>query len=214
MRGVPERVARCSAPLTSSDAHETPCFARLDLLESLRSERRSIDVAGVSASAIATVARTAWRGSPGRRDLSATSLAADGSRTGKKANRDKTPNVFYRELCTCRLRTIAQCLGVSARRMGAGRGRTSACLHREAGLIRKDLVSGRLCVLRLGFVHFARGLCPGRSELYQIRPQLGVAFGLSQSDAFAGSLQAFLRLFDHGDLTRRSPIVRNNRRNT
>src|SRR5436189_2420846 len=34
MRGVPERVARCSAPLTSSDAHETPCFARLDLLES------------------------------------------------------------------------------------------------------------------------------------------------------------------------------------
>src|SRR3954471_16640760 len=51
---VPERVARSSAPLTSSHAQKTPCFARLDLLESLRSERRSIDVTGVGASAVAT----------------------------------------------------------------------------------------------------------------------------------------------------------------
>jgi hypothetical protein len=44
MRGVPERVARSSAPLTSSQVHKTPIFARLDLLKSSSSERRSIDV--------------------------------------------------------------------------------------------------------------------------------------------------------------------------
>jgi hypothetical protein len=57
-------VARSNAPLTSSQAHEAPSFARLDLLESLNTERRSIDVAGVGALVIATIARcTAWRGS-------------------------------------------------------------------------------------------------------------------------------------------------------
>jgi hypothetical protein len=89
MRGVPERVARSSAPLTSFQAHETPSFARFDLLESLSSERRSIDVAGVGALAIATIARcTAFA-----RLATSSGLVSDIScggwkikRTGKKAS--------------------------------------------------------------------------------------------------------------------------------
>src|SRR5690348_5295172 len=82
-----------------------------------------------------------------------------------------------------------------------------------ARAIGQDIVRGRLGARGFILVHFPRGLRPGRSKLYQVRPQLGVAFGFSQSDALAGTLQAFLWLFDHGDLTRRSATVRSNRSN-
>jgi hypothetical protein len=62
---------------------------------------------------------------------------------------------------------------------------------------------GKLDVLEFAFIQFPRGLCPRRPELYQIRPQLRVTFSFSQSDAFAGTLQAFLRFSAHGNLMRR-----------
>jgi hypothetical protein len=44
-------------------------------------------------------------------------------RAGKKANRDKTPNVFYASFARA-VSERSRNVGVSARQMGAGRGRT------------------------------------------------------------------------------------------